>query len=128
MAHYALIDSNSIVVQVITGVDEDIIQQDLDGSFVGGSTEAWEEFYASRPWFDGLTCKRTSYNAKIRKNFAGIGFTYDSSRDAFISPKPFNSWSLDEETCQWIAPKLPPEGFYTWDEDQLDWVKVDPQP
>ena len=104
MAHYALINSNNIVEQVITGVDENIIQTDLDGTQVGGSSEAWEEFYGSRPWFEGLYCKRTSYNGNIRKNYAGIGYTYDAQRDAFIPPKEYPSWILDETTCQWIPP------------------------
>jgi hypothetical protein len=122
MAHYALIDENNIVVQVITGVDENIIQTDLDGTQVGGSSEAWEEFYASRPWFLGLKCKRTSYNSiggkwrnpetnivtdqpGFRKNFAGIGFIYDEEKDAFIPPMPEQqegmSFWLNPETCRW---------------------------
>lgn len=127
MAHYALIDENNIVVQTITGVDEDVVQQDLDGSFVGGSTEAWEAFYASRPWFQGLTCKRTSYNGNIRKNYAGIGYTYDPNRDAFIPPKDHESWVLDEETCRWIAPIPYPNdnNRYVWDESIVNWVRLD---
>ena len=126
MAHYALIDSNNIVVNVITGVDENIIQTDLDGTQVGGSSEAWEEFYGSRPWFEGLYCKRTSYNGNIRKNYAGIGYTYDAGRDAFIPPKPFESWVLNEDTCRWDAPTpYPTDGkFYRWDEPTLSWVEV----
>ena len=122
MAHYALIDENNIVVQVITGVDENIIQTDLDGTQVGGSTEAWEQFYESLPWFSGLKCKRTSYNSiggkwkdpetnivtdqtGFRKNFAGIGYTYDEEKDAFIPPMPeekegITLW-LNPETCTW---------------------------
>ena len=95
MAHYALLDENNIVIQVITGVDENIIQTDLDGTQVGGSSEAWEEFYATRHWLNAKSCKRTSYNNKIRKQFAGIGFLYDPVNDVFIAPKPFNSWLLD---------------------------------
>lgn len=121
MAHYALINTNNIVTEVITGTDENIIQTDLDGTQVGGSSEAWETFYATRPWFEGLKCKRTSYNGNIRKNYAGIGYTYDEQRDAFIPPKPFASWVLDEETCNWIAPVEKPEGDYSWDEENLSW-------
>lgn len=126
MAHYALIDNNNIVVNVITGVDENIIQTDLDGTQVGGSSEAWEEFYGSRPWFEGLYCKRTSYNNNIRKNYAGIGYTYDAGRDAFIPPKPFQSWVLNEDTCRWEAPtSKPTDGkLYRWDEPTLSWVEV----
>lgn len=130
MAHYALIDENNIVVQTITGVDEDVVQQDLDGSFVGGSTEAWEAFYASRPWFEGLTCKRTSYHGNIRKNYASIGYTYDPNRDAFIPPKDFDSWVLDEQTCRWVAPiPYPSDGAsYVWDEANVNWVSLASQP
>ena len=124
MAHYALLNNNNEVIQVITGVDENIIQTDLDGTRIGGSTEAWEEFYASRPWLNAASCKRTSYNGNIRKNFAGIGMTYDAARDAFIMPKPFNSWVLDEDTCQWQAPvAYPNDGKkYAWSELTKQWV------
>lgn len=103
MAHYALINSENIVVNVITGVDENVTQIDLDGTEVGGSSEAWETFYASRPWFQGLYCKRTSYNGKIRKNYAGIDFTYDADKDAFIPPKLVchSEVYLDESSCIW---------------------------
>ena len=126
MAHYAFLNENNEVVQVITGVDETITQTDVDGTLVGGSSEAWEIFYASRPWFSGLTCKRTSYNGNIRKNYAGIGFTYDEGRDAFIPPKPFASWVLDEDTCQWNAPvERPTDGkSYIWNEETLSWEEV----
>lgn len=88
MAHYAFIDSNNIVVKVITGVDETEIQID-NGVEVGGSSEAWEKFYENQPWHLGLTCKRTSYNAATngyRKRFAGVGYTYDAQLDEFIAP------------------------------------------
>lgn len=101
MAYYALIDSSNIVVHVISGVDEDVTQTDSNGLLVGGSSEAWENFYSSRPWFDGLTCKRTSYNNRIRKNYAGIGYTYDEVRDAFIPPKCHDEAVLVEATCLW---------------------------
>lgn len=104
MAHYALIDQNNIVVEVITGVDENIIQTEADGSQVGGSAEAWEMFYQSRPWFEGLYCKRTSYNGNIRKRFAGIGFIYDLERDVFLTPKPKNATHLDEDSLEWVVP------------------------
>jgi hypothetical protein len=128
MAHYALINSDNIVVQVITGVDENIIQIDTDGKEVGGTTEAWEEFYASRPWFEGLTCKRTSYNGNIRKNYAGVGFKYDKEFDVFIAPQPFPSWKLDHTTYQWKAPVAMPEmieGFcWIWSEYNKEWIQV----
>ena len=129
MAHYALINLNNIVVQVISGVDEDVIQIDLDGKEVGGTSQAWEQFYASRPWFEGLTCKRTSYNKNIRANYAGIGYTYDSNFDVFIAPRPYQSWKLNYTTFQWDAPVAKPEeieGFiWKWSEYNLEWIKVD---
>lgn len=125
MAHYALIDSNNIVTQVITGVDEDIVQIDTNGTAVGGSSEAWEIFYSERPWFAGLTCKRTSYNNNIRKQFAGIGFTYDPVADVFIAPQPYPSWTLDSN-FDWQPPKPRPEGtFWVWDEESQEWIHVE---
>lgn len=128
MAHYALINKDNIVVQVITGVDENIIQTDVDGTQVGGSTEAWEAFYASRPEFEGLTCKRTSYNANIRANYAGIGYRYDKDFDVFIAPQPYPSWKLDYATYQWKAPIPMPEEteeyFWKWSEINKEWIQV----
>jgi hypothetical protein len=91
MAHYAFINENNIVTEVITGIDETELIEGLD-------TETW---YSN---FRGQVCKRTSYSGKIRKNFAGVGFTYDSVRDAFIAPEPSNAIGFDENTCQWIVP------------------------
>lgn len=128
MAHYALIDSNNIVVKVITGVDEEIVQIDASGKEIGGSSEAWEEFYQSQAWFDGLICKRTSYNGRIRKQYAGIGYTYDPVADVFIAPQPFASWSLDDD-YDWQAPiPYPNDGLiYVWNEVDQDWeVYVEP--
>ena len=119
MAHYAWLDENNIVVNVTVGVDENITQQG-----VGGSSEAWETFYSQAT---GYNIKRTSYNGNIRFNYAGIGYTYDATRDAFIAPKPFNSWVLDEATCRWQAPTPKPttEGkFYYWSEDDLSWREI----
>ena len=114
MAHYAFLDENNIVTEVITGIDETELIEGLD-------TETW---YGN---FRGQVCKRTSYNGNIRKNYAGIGFTYDAARDAFIAPKPFNSWTLDEATCKWQAPTPYPndDALYTWDEDTTSWVEVE---
>lgn len=132
MAYYALINSNNIVVKVITGVDENIIQTNEDGIQIGGTSEAWEHFYGSLPWFEGLTCKRTSYNAStngFRKNFAGIGYTYDNQFNAFISPSPFPSWKLNYTTFQWEAPISRPneiEGYaWNWSEVNKEWIKVE---
>jgi len=126
MAHYALLDENNLVIKVLTGVDENITQTDLDGTVVGGSSEAWEQFYATRPWFNAASCKRTSYNGNIRKNYASVGFYYDETRDAFIPPHPYPSWILNEDTCQWEAPiPYPNDGvMYSWDEEAGDWVAI----
>ena len=86
MAHYAFLNSSNVVVQVITGVDETVTQIDLDGTEVGGSSEAWEQFYQNQPQHQGLLCKRTSYNGNIRGRYAGIGYTYDADLDEFIAP------------------------------------------
>ena len=108
MAHYALINENNIVEKVITGVDE--------------SNFDWESCYGNITF---CLCKRTSYSGSIRKNFAGIGYTFDSGRDAFIPPKPFASWVLNETTCQWEAPSAKPvdANFYAWDEGTTAWVQ-----
>ena len=128
MAHYALINSDNIVVNVITGVDENIIQTDLDGLEIGGTSQAWETFYASLPWFAGLTCKRTSYNGNIRGNFAGIGDKYDSTFDVFIAPQPYSSWKLNYTTYQWEAPVAKPdaiEGYiWKWSEINKEWIQI----
>ena len=96
MAHYAFIDSNNVVVQVIAGVDETETQTDLDGTQVGGSTEAWEKFYEQQSWHAGLVCKRTSYNDNFRGEYAMIGGTYDSATDTFIPPPIPESDTLNE--------------------------------
>jgi hypothetical protein len=128
MAHYALIDSNNIVVKVITGVDENVIQTNLDNTQVGGSSEAWEQFYSSQPLHDGLICKRASYNGNIRANFPGVGYKYDSQFDVFLAPQPFPSWKLNYTTYKWQAPVAEPEAvegyFWKWSEVNKEWVKV----
>ena len=123
MAHYAFLDENNVVTEVIVGKNE------------GEDNTDWEVHYGD---FRGQTCKRTSYNTQggvhsaggtpLRKNYAGIGYTYDSQRDAFIPPKPFDSWVLDEETCLWQAPTPMPEdgGMHAWDEETQAWVEITP--
>ena len=86
MAHYAFINQNKIVVNVITGVDENETQIDTDGTKVGGSTEAWEAFYTAQLRNLNLFVKRTSYNGSIRGVYAGIGYTYDADLDEFVPP------------------------------------------
>ena len=128
MAHYALLDENNTVINVITGVDENITQIDSDGTEVGGSTQAWEAFYASRPWLNAKGCKRTSYNGNIRKHFAGLRFIYDESFDVFIPPRPSNTWKLNYETFVWEPPIQKPEdeeGFiWKWSEINKEWISV----
>ena len=109
MAHYAFIDSNNIVTQVIVGRNEDEV---VDG------ISDWEAHYAE---VMGQRCVRTSYNNNIRKQYAGIGFTYDEAADVFVAPKPFPSWLLDSNH-DWQAPVAKPEGDYMWDEETLAWV------
>jgi hypothetical protein len=89
MAHYAFLDENNVVTEVIVGIDESELIEGLD-------TETW---YGN---FRNQVCKRTSYNGNIRKHYAGLGYTYDETRDAFIPPKPpEGDWILNEETCLW---------------------------
>jgi hypothetical protein len=110
MAHYAFLNEDNIVTEVIVGKDETDTSQD------------WEQFYGE---FRNQVCIRTSYNGNIRKNYAGIGYTYDNQRDAFIPPQPFPSWLLVEETCQWDAPvPMPTDGMYSWDEATTSWVRA----
>ena len=97
MAHYAFLDESNIVTEVIVGVDE---TETIDGL----TPEQW---YGN---FRGQTCKRTSFNGKIRFNYAGIGHTYDAIRDAFIAPEPEGNLGFDESTCQWIMPKVDLDG------------------
>ncbi len=121
MAHYAFLDSNNVVTKVIKGKDET------------DTSENWETYYGG---MHGLTCKRTSYNTyanihktngtPFRKNYAGIGYTYDTDKDAFIPPKPYNSWVLNETTCQWHAPNDLPDDAdttrYIWNEATKQWI------
>lgn len=114
MAHYAFLDENNIVTEVIVGVDETELIE-------GKDPETW---YAE---FRGQVCKRTSYNGNIRKNYAGIGYTYNEEKDAFIPPKPFSSWLLNEQTYSWKPPVAYPEddNFYIWDEETVSWQVVE---
>jgi len=120
MAHYAFLDENYIVTEVIVGKDE--------------SNYDWEAHYGQ---FRGQLCKRTSYNTHggvhnsgsstpFRKNYAGIGYSYDPERDAFIPPKPFASWVLNETSCLWDPPTpMPTDGkMYSWDETTTSWVEI----
>jgi len=123
MAHYAFLDGNQVVTEVIVGKDE--MEDGID----------WEERYAE---IRGQACKRTSYNTKggiheaggvpFRKNYAGIGYIYDEDRDAFIPPQSYPSWLLNEDTCLWEPPVAMPEDgqLYQWDESTQQWQLVEP--
>lgn len=110
MAHYAFI-TNGIVTEVITGINETETIEGLD-------TETW---YAN---FRGQLCKRTSYNNRIRKQYAGIGYTYNADADVFIAPQPYLSWSLDSN-FDWQPPTPKPDGDYYWDENTQTWLPYD---
>lgn len=122
MAHYAFLDENNLVVEVITGKDEN-----EDGT-------NWEQYYGN---LRGLTCRRTSYNTRhgehikggvpFRKNYAGIGYSFDQALDAFIPPKLFESWVFNPDICDYEAPvPIPSETEpYRWDESVQDWVPLD---
>jgi len=127
MAHYAVLNTDNTVTMVFVGRD-DVVE----------GIDDWKTYYAP----EGFTVKQTSYNTSggihytdgepsedqtkaLRFNYAGIGFTYDENRDAFIPPQPYASWVLDEDTCLWVAPiAYPAEGAHTWDEQAGDWVEV----
>ena len=117
MAHFAQTENN-IVTKVIVVSNQDIIDEN------GQESEQKGIDFCSN--LLGGTWKQTSYNGRIRKNYAGIGYTYNESLDAFIPPKPFNSWILVEDTCQWKAPvDMPTDGkMYSWDEDTLSWKEI----
>ena len=109
MAHYAFLDENNIVTEVIVGIDENELIEQID-------PETW---YGN---FRNQVCKRTSYNGKIRKQFAGIGYKYDADNDVFIAPQPYPSWSLNEN-FDWQAPIAKPDsGDWIWIEDNLEWI------
>lgn len=131
MAHYAFLNNNNMVTEVIVGKDE------------GSEDTDWEQQYGK---FRSQPCLRTSYNTRggiyydptsgqphadqtraFRKNYAGIGYTYDPQRDAFIPPKPFESWLLDEFSCLWMAPiPYPSDGLdYYWDESTQSWKAIE---
>lgn len=115
MSHFAQINQDNVVVQVI------VVEQDVIDTGIFGDPAAWIQ---------------TSYNTHagqhqlggtpLRKNYAGIGYTYDVSRDAFIPPQPFPSWSVNEDTCLWEAPTPMPTdgGLYTWNEDTTTWDAI----
>ena len=127
MAHYAFINDNNTVTEVIVGINEDNTET-LPEGFAD-----WEEWYGD---FRGQTCKRTSYNTSanahsgdgtpFRGNYAGIGYTYDADNDVFIAPQPFSKWILDEDTWSWKAPvDMPDDGKqYIWNDNTGAWEEL----
>jgi hypothetical protein len=111
MAHYAFLNDGNTVTEIIVGIDENELIEGLQ-------PEIW---YGN---FRNQICKRTSYNHKIRKQFAGIGYKYDSEADVFIAPQPFLSWTLDEN-YDWQPPKPKPDGLHYWDEELGDWIELE---
>jgi hypothetical protein len=117
MAHFAKLDDVGVVVEVHTINNNELLQDGVESESKG------IQFLID--WSGGYTnWKQTSYNGKIRKNYAGIGYTYDATRDAFIPPQPFPSWTLNEDTCLWDSPTpMPTDGQrYYWDEATTSWV------
>jgi hypothetical protein len=113
MAHFAEIDNDGVVLRVLVVPDAE---------------ENRGQDYLANDCGLGGTWVQTSYNARIRKNYAGIGMTYDVTRDAFIPAQPFASWVLNEDTCQWEAPVARPDSIdneiWTWNEENLEWENV----
>ena len=116
MAHFAELDENNIVLRVIVVGDDDC--KDSEGNENEEIGAAFCRNLLGGVW------KQTSYNGRIRKNYAGIGYVYDETRDAFIAPQPFPSWALNELTAQWTPPTPYPDdgNSYLWDENALSWV------
>ena len=118
MAHFAQLDQNNLVTQVIVVANQECLdEQGIESETVGVA------FCQS---LLGGTWKQTSYNGNFRKNYAGIGYTYDPVRDAFIPPQPYASWTLNEDTCLWDAPVAYPDDgkTYSWDEATTNWIEV----
>jgi hypothetical protein len=117
MAHFAKLDENNVVLEVVVISNNELLQDGVE-SEAKGVQFLVDLFGENANW------KQTSYNGKIRKNYAGIGYTYDATRDAFIPPQPFASWVLNEDTCLWDAPTpMPVDGQrYNWNESTISWV------
>jgi len=118
MAHFAKIGLNNIVIDVLVVANRETM--DSNGTeYESIGVEFLKILTGHETWV------QTSYNGNIRKNYAGIGYTYDSQRDAFIPPKPFPSWILIEETCRWTAPIPMPidDKLYQWDEATTNWIE-----
>lgn len=118
MAHFAELSEDGVVTQVVVVANAELMDGDTESEAKGVAFLA--TLFGHDRW------KQTSYNATIRKNYAGVGFTYDAARDAFIAQQPFGSWSLDEATCRWVPPVAYPAdgGRYQWDETTTSWVQL----
>ena len=117
MAHFAKLNENNIVLEVHVVSNNALDASNEEASGIAFLTE----------WSGGYTnWKQTSYNATIRKNYASTGYKYDNALDAFIPPKPFGSWLLNENICRWEAPTSMPadEKMYQWNEEDLEWVEI----
>jgi hypothetical protein len=121
MAHFAELDSNGVVVQVIV-----IANEDCGGGEFPESEAAGQAFINTLPPHAGKTWKQTSYNNNFRARYAGVGYSYNEVFDAFVAPQPFPSWTLNEETTEWEAPvPRPEEGMWAWNEEEQQWDAVD---
>jgi len=120
MAHFAKLDENNVVLEVHVVNNNELLQGGVEVEAKG--IQFLVDWSGGHPLW-----KQTSYNGNIRKNYAGIGYTYDAQRDAFIPPKPYPSWTLNETTCLWDAPTpIPTDGKpYQWDEATTSWVVID---
>jgi hypothetical protein len=117
MGHFAKIE-DGVVTQVIVVDNKDCADASgIEKEYIGAA-------FCERLF--GGTWKQTSYNGTIRKNYAGLGYTYNANIDAFVPPQPYASWLLNEETAQWEAPvPMPEEGMWSWDEATTSWVEVE---
>ena len=118
MAHFAQLDPNNIVLRVIVVANSDITVN-------GQENEAKGIAFCQSLFGPDTRWAQTSYTGKMRKRYAGVGYSFDEQRDAFIPPRPYPSWSLDSQTCDWVAPiPMPNDGsWYMWDESTQSWVK-----
>ena len=124
MAHFAQLDENNVVIDVVVVGNEELLDEH------GVEQESLGVAFCQNLFGDDTNWKQTSYNKNFRKNYAGIGFTYDANRDAFIPEQPYPSWTLDEETCGWFPPIQRPQAegsYYSWDEDAYQADTNDPK-
>lgn len=123
MAHFAKLDENNVVIFVTVGRQED---EGLEAELTARTGDVYKQTsYNTRGGVHYTDGEPSADQSKaLRKNYAGIGYTYDENRDAFIPPKVHESWVLNEDTCLWEAPVPRPEGDYIWDEQAGDWVEV----